>query len=73
MTTTERLEQLLAIKADIKSALTEKGLTTTEVFNTYADQIRSLGVTATDDGNGNVAIKMVGASVTATNGDVTIE
>lgn len=72
-TTADKLNLLRSSKADIKAALTEKGLTVSDKLSTYADNIRSIKVTATDDGAGNVTITMVGASATYSNGNVTIE
>lgn len=71
-TTAEKLSLLRNSKADIKAALTEKGLTVSDKLSTYADNIRAIKVTATDDGAGNVTITMVGASATYSNGNVTI-
>lgn len=72
-TIAEKLNLAYNSKNDIKAALAEKGLTVSDVFSTYADQVRSIGVTATDDGAGNVTIKMVGAAATYNNGNVTVE
>ena len=69
----EKLTKTRNSKADIKAALIEKGLTVSDVFSTYADQIRTLGITASDDGAGNVTVKMVGGNATYSNGNVTIE
>lgn len=72
-TTADKLNKLLTSKADIKNALIEKGLTVSDVFSTYADQIRNIGVVATDDGKGNVTITIGGATSAYANGNLTIE
>ena len=43
MSVAEKLNTINNIKQDIKAALEYKGLTVTDQFDTYAEQIRSLG------------------------------
>lgn len=44
MSIAEKLTKINSIKEDIKAALEYKGLTVTDQFDTYADQIKTLGV-----------------------------
>lgn len=41
-TTTDKLERLMQTKADIKSALIEKGQTPGDVFSEYPDMVRAI-------------------------------
>ena len=41
-TIAEKLENLTAIKSDLKAALAEKGQTVGEVFSTYPDAVRAI-------------------------------
>ena len=49
MSVAEKLNKINNIKEDIKAALQYKGLTVTDQFDTYADQIRSIGATNYDN------------------------
>lgn len=74
-TTADKLNLLLNSKKDIKAALTEMGRAPSDVFSTYADEIRAIqsgSITATDDGAGNVTITISGATATYSDGNVTI-
>lgn len=72
-TTADKLNAVLKSKNDIKAALTERGLTPSDVFSTYADNIRAIKITATDDGAGNVTMTLGGVSSSYSDGNVTIK
>ena len=72
-TIADRLNLLANTKTDIKNALTEKGMEPSDVFSSYADKIRAIKITATDDGVGNVTITMRGVTAKYSNGNVSIE
>lgn len=51
MVSIEKIEKIAEIKDNIKSALIEKGCNPSNVFNSYADDIRSLGTGGSDKKN----------------------
>ena len=71
-TTADKLNKLLDTKSSIKSALVAKGqsVSDNDTFASYAEKIRAIpspadgtaGITASDDGAGNVTITMIGVS-----------
>lgn len=52
-TTTDKLERLMQTKADIKSALIEKGQAPGDVFSQYADMVRAISGGGGGTGSGN--------------------
>ena len=73
-TTAEKLSKLLDTKAAIKAALVEKGqpVSNSDPFASYANKIKAISVTASDDGAGNVTIAIPGGTVSYDSGNVTV-